>query len=182
MFSKNPSQVPVLHRSVVVFSKQYLPLARINLRRAVILLVKGQAESLDWGHTQFWDVRSPSMTLQVSEHIRLLRGHPQHQWKCPPVTRREVLRRDRHTCQYCGSTHKLTLDHVIPRSKGGAHTWENVVTACTGCNGRKGDRTPQAVGMVLKTQPKAPIHPAVAFADQFWDAQQRRTDGETQQC
>jgi len=101
---------------VVVFSKNYLPLARINIKRAMVLLVTGQAESLSFGTTKQWEVRSPSVVLQVPEHIRLTFGNPERHWKVPPVNHREVLRRDNHTCQYCGSTKRLTLDHVIPHS------------------------------------------------------------------
>lgn len=134
------SQQPhILQNSVVVFSKNYLPLARINIKRAIVLLVTGQAESVNFGTTKLWEVRSPSVVLQVPEHIRLTVGNPERHWKVPPVNRREVLRRDNHTCQYCGSTKHLTLDHVIPRSKGGQHTWDNVVTACEKCNSTKSD-------------------------------------------
>jgi 5-methylcytosine-specific restriction endonuclease McrA len=87
------------------------------------------------------------------------------------VSRREVFRRDSHTCQYCGSTKKLTLDHVLPRSKGGTHTWDNVVAACERCNASKGDRLLHETAMQLSTKPKAPIHPAIAFAEQFWKEQ-----------
>ena len=75
----------VLQNSVVVFSKAYLPLARVHIKRAVVLLVTGQAETLDFGETQIWEVRSPSTTLQISEHIRLLNGNPERNWKLPPV-------------------------------------------------------------------------------------------------
>ncbi len=167
-----PRQQPnVLQNSVVVFSRNYLPLSRINIKRAIMLLVTGQAESLELGNIQYWEVRSPSLTLQVPEHIRLTIGNPERLWKMPPVNRREVLRRDHHACQYCGSTKRLTLDHVIPRSKGGLHTWDNVVAACESCNSVKGDRLPQDAGMIPRTKPKAPMHPAVAFAEQFWKAQ-----------
>jgi 5-methylcytosine-specific restriction endonuclease McrA len=84
------------------------------------------------------------------------------------VNRREVFKRDHHQCQYCDSTHRLTLDHVIPLSKGGSHSWDNVVTACEPCNQRKGDRTPEQSGLTLRSKPKAPIHPTVAFAEHFW--------------
>lgn len=165
-------QPPVLQNSVVVFSKNYLPLARINIKRAIVLLVTGQAESLEIGNnTTKWEVRSPSLVLQVPEHIRLTAGNPERLWKVPPVNRREVLRRDNHTCQYCGSMRNLTIDHVIPRSKGGQHTWDNVVAACERCNSSKGDRLLHEANMVLKAKPKAPAHPAVAFAEQFWKAQ-----------
>ncbi|MBF2047322.1 MAG: HNH endonuclease [Leptolyngbya sp. IPPAS B-1204] len=164
-------QPAVLQNSVVVFSKNYLPLARINIKRAIVLLISGQAESLEIGNTTMWEVRSPSVVLQVPEHIRLTVSNPERLWKVPPVNRREVLRRDGHTCQYCGSTRNLTIDHVIPRSKGGQHSWDNVVAACERCNSLKGDRLPHEASMAPKTKPKAPAHPAVAFAEQFWKAQ-----------
>jgi 5-methylcytosine-specific restriction endonuclease McrA len=158
----------IFQNSVVVFSKNYLPISRVPMKRAITLLVTGRAEALDLGKGSPWIVRSPSLALIVPEHIRLVTPHFEHRWKIPAVSRREVFRRDRHVCQYCGSTHPLTLDHVLPRSRGGLHRWENVVTACVTCNGRKGDRTPQEANMPLKSLPKAPMHPAVAFAEQFW--------------
>lgn len=158
----------LLANQVVVFSKNYLPIARINLKRAVVLLVTQQAETLDFSSARQWEIRSPNLVVQVPEHIRLIGGNPERHWKVPPVSRREVLRRDNHTCQYCGSTRHLTLDHVIPRSKGGGHTWDNVVTACERCNTSKGSRLLSDTGMVLRTKPKAPMHPALAFAEQFW--------------
>ncbi|MCD8487512.1 HNH endonuclease [Kamptonema cortianum] len=172
MQAQPPSPQPhILQKQVVVFSKNYLPLARINLKRAVVLLVTGQAESLELSNTQQWEIRSPSIVLQISEHIRLTTGNPERHWKVPAVSRREVFRRDRYTCQYCGATKHLTLDHVIPRSKGGTHTWDNVVTACEKCNSTKSDRLLHETGMTLKSKPKAPMHPAVAFVEQFWKEQ-----------
>jgi 5-methylcytosine-specific restriction endonuclease McrA len=162
---------PVLQNSVVVFSRNYLPLARINIKRAVTLLVTGQAEAITFTGATSWVVRSPSLVLHVSEHIRLTMSNPERLWRVPPVNRREVLRRDSYSCQYCSSTKHLTIDHVLPRSRGGTHTWDNVVAACERCNHAKGDRTPQEANMPLKTKPKAPIHPTVAFAEQFWKEQ-----------
>lgn len=169
-----PANLPpsVLQNSVVVFSRNYLPMARINIRRAVALLVTGQAEPVDFNSAAGWLVRSPSLVLHVPEQIRLTIGSAERTWKTPPVNRREVFRRDGHTCQYCGSSKKLTLDHVLPRSRGGLHTWSNVVAACERCNSTKSDRTPQEAGMLLKTKPKPPAHPAIAFAEQFWKAQE----------
>jgi 5-methylcytosine-specific restriction endonuclease McrA len=154
-----------------VFSKNYLPVSRVNIKRAIALLVTGKAEPLDFSGKGY-SVHSPSIVLLVPEQIRLTMADTERVWKVPPVNRREVLRRDKHACQYCGSTKKLTLDHVIPRSKGGKHSWDNVVIACEPCNSRKGDRTPHQAGMTLRTTPKAPMHPAVAFAEQFWREQQ----------
>ncbi len=165
------SATEVLRQSVVVFSKNYLPVSRVNIKRAIALLVMGKAEPLDFGGKGY-SVHSPSLVLFVPEQIRLTMADTERVWKVPPVNRREVLRRDKHACQYCGSTKQLTLDHVIPRSKGGKHSWDNVVIACEPCNSRKGDRTPHQAGMTLRTTPKAPMHPAVAFAEQFWREQQ----------
>lgn len=171
MQAQSSSQPHILQNQVVVFSRNYLPLARINIKRAIVLLITGQAESLNFGSTHHWEVRSPSLVLQVPEHIRLTSGNPERHWKVPPVSRREVFRRDNHSCQYCGSTRHLTLDHVIPRSKGGTHTWDNVVAACERCNLSKGDRLLHETGMALRNKPRAPIHPAIAFAELFWKQQ-----------
>ncbi len=168
-----PTYPSILRNTVVVFSKNYLPVSRIPIRRAIVLLVTGQAEPIDFGsyaggHSRVWEVRSPSTVLQVPEHIRLTIGKGDRHWKIPPVNRRGVLHRDGYACQYCGTRKHLTLDHVIPKSKGGQHTWENVVAACATCNGRKGDRWLKDTNFHLRRKPKAPVHPAVAFADDFW--------------
>ena len=162
----------VLRQSVVVFSRNYLPMSRINIKRAIALLVAGKAEPLDFATGNGWIVRSPSFAICVPEQIRLTFTSNERIWKVPPVNRREVLRRDSHSCQYCGSNKRLTLDHVMPRAQGGAHTWDNIVTACEKCNSLKGDRTPLQAGMPLRTKPKAPMHPAVAFAEVFWHEHQ----------
>lgn len=164
-----------LNQSIVVFSQNYLPMSRIHIRRAIALLLTGKAEPLDWYSSQTWPVRAPKLVLQVPVHIRLTSNQRDRSWKPPAVSRREVLRRDQHTCQYCGSKRQLTLDHVLPRSLGGQHTWDNVVTACAPCNGRKGARTPEQAGMSLKRKPKAPPHPTVLFAEQFWGEQNPKT-------
>ena len=72
------------------------------------------------------------------------------------ISRRAVFARDRYRCQYCGSDKHLTVDHVVPRSKGGDDSWENVVTSCAPCNLRKGDRLPHAANMTLRRAPRTP--------------------------
>ena len=132
-------------QSVVVFSKNYLPVSRIGIKRAIALLVTEKAEPLNLDSDREdpgWIVRSPNLVLRVPQYIRLTSARAEHFWKAPPANRKEILRRDRHTCQYCGSTKNLTLDHVIPKSRGGQHSWDNLATACNACNARKGDRTP----------------------------------------
>lgn len=161
-------------KPIVLFSQNYLPMAEINLQRAAVLLVTDRAEPLSLladGEEKVWQMRSPNRILTIPVHIRLVVGGSDRIWKTPPVNRREVLRRDHHTCQYCGSQKQLTLDHVIPRSQGGPHTWNNVVTACAPCNAQKGARTPKQSRMPLQRKPKAPMNPVVAFAEQFWKEQ-----------
>lgn len=72
------------------------------------------------------------------------------------LNRQNLFRRDNHTCQYCGVTTDLTIDHVIPRSRGGNSTWTNLITACRRCNSRKGDFTPEEAGMVMMQAPHKP--------------------------
>ena len=173
-------------RPVILFSQNYLPMAEINLQRAAVLLVTDRAEPLRlsgdvekvWQMRYSGGVASPTSNriLDIPEHIRLLVGGSDRIWKTPPVNRREVLKRvgeaspqaNRHICQYCGIQKQLTLDHVIPKSWGGQHSWDNVVTACSPCNTSKGARSPELAKMKLARKPKAPMHPVVAFAEQFW--------------
>jgi 5-methylcytosine-specific restriction endonuclease McrA len=163
----------VFRQTVAVFSRNYLPINQVNIRRAIILLVTGKAEPLDLGNAvgKPISVHSPTMAILVPQQIRLTISYRERMWRVPAVNRREVLRRDKHSCQYCGNTKHLTIDHVIPVSKGGKNTWDNVITACESCNNRKGDRTPQQAGMALRSEPKAPVHPFMAFAEQFWREQ-----------
>ncbi|MFQ4145726.1 HNH endonuclease [Chlorogloeopsis sp. ULAP02] len=162
------SATQVLEQSVVVFSHNYLPLCRVNIKRAIVLLVTNKAEPLEITTVSGWQVHSPNLVVYVPKHVRLKFTSYERIWKVPPVNRREVLRRDRYSCQYCDSSKNLTLDHVIPRSRGGQHTWDNVVAACERCNSSKGDRSLKEIGMHLRTTPKAPVHPTIAFAEQFW--------------
>ncbi|GAB1538385.1 HNH endonuclease [Scytonema sp. NUACC21] len=162
------SAMQLLEQSVVVFSQNYLPLCRVNIKRAIVLLLTEKAEPLNLSKQRRWQVHSPSLVLYLPKHIRLKSANIERMWKVPPVNRREVLRRDHHSCQYCGGNQHLTLDRVLPRSRGGRHTWENVVAACERCNSLQGDRTPQEAGMQLRTKPKAPVYPTISFAEQFW--------------
>jgi len=167
----------ILRQTIVVFSKNYLPTGRVNIKRAITLLVTGKAEPLDLddeGEAGCIAIHSATMVMLIPPQIRLTITHKERTWKVPAVNRREVLRRDKHTCQYCGSTKRLTLDHVIPRSRFGKHSWDNVVTACERCNSLKGNRTPEEANMKLMTQPKAPEHPVMAFAEQFWREHKNR--------
>jgi 5-methylcytosine-specific restriction endonuclease McrA len=145
--------VEIVNLPVLVLNQSYEPLNVCRVRRAVVLLDHGKAEMLENG-TGF--IHSTSHTFPVPSVIRLAyiirRPHPQRK-----LTRLEIFHRDQYTCQYCGKqTHQLTLDHVIPRYRGGEHIWENVVSACIPCNRRKAGKTPQEAGMRLVRQPTMP--------------------------
>ncbi|MBI2865158.1 MAG: HNH endonuclease [Chloroflexi bacterium] len=138
---------------VLVLNQNYEPLNVCNVRRAFVLLDRGKAEVLEHGNGA---VHTPSRRLPLPSVIRLVymikRPRPQVR-----LTRREVFVRDNFTCQYCGAkTRDLTLDHVVPRHRGGKHTWDNLVSACKNCNHRKGSRTPEEARMGLLRQPQRP--------------------------
>ncbi len=99
-------------------------------------------------------VRSPSMEIALPSVIALKTYVDQD--RPPAFTRFNVFLRDGFTCQYCGDTAELTFDHVVPRSRGGRTTWENIVAACSPCNLRKGGRTPQQAGMPIRREPHRP--------------------------
>jgi len=124
----------------------------VSVRRAVVLLVRDKAELVEsqGGH---W--RSERMRIPIPTVIRLVRYVRVPYRRRIPLNRRAVFARDKSTCQYCGDRAE-NLDHVIPRSRHGTHTWENVVAACRPCNTRKGNRTPREAGMVLALSPAAP--------------------------
>jgi 5-methylcytosine-specific restriction endonuclease McrA len=139
---------------VLVLNATYEPINVCSVRRAVVLLLKEKAEVLEQGE---YVLRSGSSTVPRPLVIRLIAyvrvPRDTHRRK---ITRRAVFARDGWTCQYCGSRGNLTVDHVIPRSKGGSSTWDNIVASCAPCNRRKGDALPSQAGMVPRSQPRPP--------------------------
>ena len=136
----------IIGAPVLVLNQNYQPLNVCTVRRAIVLLDVGKAELLQNGRGE---VHTTAASFAIPSVIRLvyLIRRPLLQRR---LSRREVFLRDNYTCLYCGrETRQLTLDHVIPRYRGGAHTWENVVSACISCNHRKAGRTPQEAGMQL---------------------------------
>jgi len=149
-----------MHR-VLVLNATYEPLSIISVRRAVVLLLKEKAELIEAASERLHAERT---SLPVPLVIRLVYfvRIPRHVTMAP--SRNGVLLRDNHTCQYCGATPGragLTLDHIVPRSRGGETVWDNVVACCRPCNTRKGDRTPEEAGMALRRRPGRPHY--VAF-------------------
>jgi len=139
--------------AVLVLNHSYEPLTVCRARRAVVLILNGKAEMLENG-AGFIHTVSDSFDLPSVIRLAFMVKRPYRQKK---LSRYEVFNRDNYTCQYCGKeTRQLTIDHVIPRYRGGQHTWENVVSACVPCNRRKAGRTPQEAGMKLIHKPAYP--------------------------
>src|SRR3990170_7300326 len=136
----------------LVLNATYEPLCVVPVRRAVVLVLKQKAEVL---HASDRTLHSERSAMPAPSVIRLT-----HFVKVPyraraALNRRAVFARDDNRCQYCGAAAE-NIDHVIPRSRGGLHVWENVVASCRRCNARKEDRTPQEAGFSLSRQPYAP--------------------------
>ena len=147
---------------VLVLNASYEPLRIVSVRRAIILLLQQKAELVEAAAQR---LRAQTATFVVPLVVRLVRyiAIPRH--RQPPCSRRGVLARDRATCQYCGAQPgraHLTIDHVLPRAQAGTTSWENVVAACSACNHRKANRTPQQAGMALDVTPRRPSY--IAFA------------------
>lgn len=150
---------------VLVLNATYEPLNVVSVRRAVILLLKEKAEIVE--AAEAW-LRSERVAFPVPTVIRLVYYVRIPRRFSLPVSRRTVMARDHFSCQYCGAQPgraNLTIDHVLPRSRGGQSRWENVVTACGPCNRRKGNRTPDEVGMPLRRQPRRPRYLALTLLE-----------------
>jgi 5-methylcytosine-specific restriction endonuclease McrA len=139
---------------VLVLNASYEPLNVCSVRRAHVLVYKGKAEVVERLDRP---LRSASCSFIWPHVIRLLTYVRVPRAIQRKISRRALFARDGWRCAYCGaSSSRLTLDHVVPRSKGGESSWENVVTACAPCNLRKGDRTLEQAGMRLLTPPRPP--------------------------
>jgi len=136
----------------LVLNATYEPLSVVSARRAVVLMVTRKADLVHAGD-EVWS--SEKTDVAVPTVIRLRRYVRVPFRRRIPLNRKAVFARDHNRCQYCGSTSE-NLDHVHPRSRGGDHTWENVVASCRPCNTRKGDRTPEEAGMPLSATPGVP--------------------------
>ena len=172
-----------LNSSVLVLNRHFMAVRVVAARRAFVLLYREAAEVIDIEEGQFsnydfdswcelsqlrtdeerhevdW-VRAVAFDIQVPRIIKLVRFDRQH-IATLRMNRRNLLARDGHCCQYCGQSlpaSQLSLDHVMPRSRGGPTTWENVVASCVRCNTKKGSRTPQEARMKLMKKPKKPTN------------------------
>ena len=139
---------------MLVLNATYEPINVCTVRRAVVLLLKDKAEIVERGgwalHSERTTISRP-MVIRLMSYVRI--PHDTHRRK---ITRRAVFARDGWACQYCGARSNLTVDHVIPRSKGGSSDWENIVASCAPCNRRKADRLPHQINMHPRVKPRTP--------------------------
>ncbi len=146
---------------VLVLNASFEPLGVVSTYRAVILLLKEKAEVIEALDAA---LRTPNRTFPRPSVIRLVYYVRLPRHLGVPLNRRTLLIRDRYTCQYCGRrfpSEQLTMDHVLPRSRGGKTTWSNVVTACKRCNQYKSNRTPEEANMKLIRKPYRPRYLAL---------------------
>lgn len=152
--------------AVLVLNASYEPLSVVSLHRAIVLLLKDKAELLEATEQR---IHSAEMSIPVPLVIRLVYYVQVPRCMSIPLSRNTVLMRDNYTCQYCGAQpakSNLTIDHIIPRVRNGATSWENVVCACRTCNQRKGNRLPEEAGMHLLSTPKRPHYVAMVLLSQ----------------
>ena len=142
------------HLKSLVLNSAYEPLQFTNTRRAFVLVLLGKAEAIE--QDGFY-LRTPTTRYRLPTVIKLNRYVRRPNMRGVSFSKRNVLRRDGHTCQYCGyKGSDLTIDHVVPRSLGGGTDWGNVVAACRRCNLKKGARTPTDARLILKAKPIRP--------------------------
>lgn len=180
----------LLDSHVLILNRFYMAIRVVDVRRTLTLLYRQCAEVISHEAEQFisydfdsWCemsqlnslekqpgddfIQAVGFEIQVPRIARLTRFDRMPQ-QTVRFNRKNLFARDEHTCQYCGKdypTHKLSLDHVVPRSQGGPTTWENIVACCLRCNSRKGGRTPKQAGMKLRTMPGKPrFDPLVTFS------------------
>ncbi len=130
------------HTTVLVLNSSYEPLHITSGKRAIVLLLKEKAQFLS------------SRVIRLFNYIRV----PLSKIVSHKPSRSMIYKRDNNSCQYCGSTRSLTIDHVIPRSRGGNDSWNNLVLACSRCNVKKGNKFLEQTGMRLLRKPRAPYN------------------------
>ena len=146
----------MLFDHVLVLNQNYEPLLTCSVRRAIVLLFLGKATMVEPRNGK--KIRSVSRIFAEPSIVRL-QLYKRVPFKAVMLNRKNVIRRDNGRCQYCGATDRaMTVDHVIPRLRGGKETWDNLVCACEKCNNRKGDNTPAEVDMVLFRAPRRPTY------------------------
>ena len=142
-----------LNRRVLVLNQSYEPIMVIGAKRAIILILSEKVDALEnyreLIHSAYLTLPLPSV-IKLKQYARIRR-------KDIVISRKNILKRDNHTCQYCGiRSVPMTIDHIIPRQNGGEDSWYNLVAACVTCNARKGNRTPREAQMKLTKKARKP--------------------------
>ena len=142
-----------LNRRVLVLNQSYEPIMVVGAKRAIILILSEKVDALEnyreLIHSAYLTLPLPSV-IKLKHYARIMR-------KDIVLSRKNILKRDNHTCQYCGiGSVPMTIDHIIPRQGGGEDSWYNLVAACVKCNTRKGNRTPREAQMKLKKRARKP--------------------------
>jgi 5-methylcytosine-specific restriction endonuclease McrA len=159
-----------MDQKVLILNQDFSAFALCSIQKAFILIYLDKAEMVHRSETGL--LRSITHSFPVPSIIRLQR-YVHVPYKGIALSRHNIMKRDAYQCLYCGSTKNLTLDHMVPKSRGGDSSWTNLVTACMRCNTRKGDRTPEEAGLILKQKPKKPSLASLLAAnsgslDQTW--------------
>ncbi|MBB6611917.1 HNH endonuclease [Pontibacter sp. Tf4] len=142
---------------VLILNQDFSAIAVCSIYKAFLLVYLDKAEMVT--KSEIESLRTVSTTFPVPSVIRLQR-YVHVPYHGIALSRHNIMRRDNYTCQYCGNARNLTLDHLLPRSRGGETNWLNLVTACSRCNTRKGDRTPEEAGLKLL---RKPIRPSLQY-------------------
>ena len=170
MLSDLRKGIAVLNRRVLLLNQNYEPLSVCSARRAIVLVFLGKAQMVEEAGGV---VRSVSSTFPLPSVVRLdlyVRVPPRHLL----LSKRNILKRDGHRCQYCGTMEgPMTVDHVVPKTMRGKDTWENLVCACARCNNRKDQHAPEQVGLKLRRMPRRPntitfIRHFIGVSDHRW--------------
>lgn len=130
------------NQTILVLNSSFEPLTFTNWKRAVVLLMKNKAKALG------------KRVIRLVNYIKI----PYRKMMQSKPSRSMIYKRDNHKCQYCGSTKNLTIDHIVPRSRGGENTWENMTVACISCNTKKSNKLLEETNLVLQTIPQKPLN------------------------
>lgn len=148
--------MPLQKSKVLVLNTSYEPLRICDAKNAMLLLFGGKAVAISSYPDKY--IRTISSSFPLPSIVRLT-AFVRIQYRKTLLNRKNLLRRDGFMCQYCGRTDlPLTIDHMVPKSRGGEESWDNLITACTRCNIQKGNRTPVEAGMLALSKPTRPSH------------------------
>ena len=147
-----------MKKQVLLLNQDNTPLNIITISKAYKLITRDKV----WGDEtqEFYEVASISKIVKIPK-VLILKYYVKLPYKKVSPTRSNIMRRDQYCCQYCGidlNDKNATIDHIVPKSKGGGSTWVNMVTSCRDCNLSKGNRTPKEAKMVLRSKPKEPSY------------------------